>query len=98
AWQDSTSGALGDAARSVTYPVALAVGPDPADRTGALANVLAVLVAPVLGIVALVLLERVRTLLSGLVRWRTLIDRRGQLDEVRARRAEVVEATLKALR
>ncbi len=98
AWQDSADGALGDAARSVTYPVAAVVGPDPADRTGALANVLAVLVAPLLGVAALVLVERIRALVPGLVRWRTLIDRRGQLDEVRARRAEVVETTLQALR
>ncbi|HMJ75095.1 MAG TPA: hypothetical protein VK507_03935, partial [Iamia sp.] len=98
AWHDASEGALGDLARRVTYPVALAVGPDPADRGGALADVLAVLVAPVLGGVALVLLERIRVLLSGLVRWRTLIDRRGQLDEVRTRRGEVVEATMRALR
>jgi hypothetical protein len=48
--------------------------------------------------VALVLVERVRALLTGLVRWRTLLDRRGQLEEVRTRRAEVVEATMGALR
>jgi hypothetical protein len=28
-------------------------------------------------------------LVVSVVRWRTLLDRRGQLDEVRARRAEV---------
>jgi hypothetical protein len=98
AWQDARGGALGDLARQVTYPVAAAVGSDPADRTGLVANVLAVLVAPVLGVAALVLLGRTRVLLAGLVRWRTLLDRRGQLDEVRARRAEVVAATEAALR
>lgn len=98
AWQDARDTTFGALARDVTSPVALAVGPDPADRTGALANVLAVLVAPLLGAVALVLLERVRVLLAGVVRWRTLIDRRGQLDEVRTRRGEVVEATMRALR
>jgi HAMP domain-containing protein len=98
AWQDSGTGALSDLARSVTYPVALAVGDEPADRSGALADTLAVVIAPVLGGVALVLLERIRVLVSGLVRWRTLIDRRGQLDEVRTRRGEVVEATMRALR
>lgn len=98
AWQDSGTGALSDLARQVTAPVAVVVGPDAVDRSGAVADVLAVLVAPILGGVALVLLERVRVLLAGVVRWRTLIDRRGQLDEVRARRAEVVETTLRALR
>ncbi len=98
AWQDSGTGALSGLARSVTYPVAVVVGPDAADRSGALADVLVVLVAPILGGLALVLVERVRALLTGLVRWRTLLDRRGQLEEVRTRRAEVVEATMGALR
>lgn len=98
AWQDSGTGAVSDLARSVTYPVAAVVGPDPADRSSALADVLAVLVAPVLGGLALVLLGRIRDLIAGLVRWRTLIDRRGQLDEVRTRRAEVVDAAQRALR
>jgi glycerol-3-phosphate O-acyltransferase/dihydroxyacetone phosphate acyltransferase len=98
AWQDSGTGAVSDLARSVTYPVAAVVGPDPADRSSALADVLAVLVAPVLGGLALVLLGRIRDLIAGMVRWRTLIDRRGQLDEVRSRRAEVVDAAQRALR
>lgn len=98
AWQDSGTGALSELARSVTYPVAFVVGPDPSDRSSALADVLAVLVAPLLGVIALVLVERTRALLAGLVRWRTLLDRRGQLDEVRTRRAEVVDATMRALR
>jgi len=55
-------------------------------------------VAPLLGVLALVLVERIRALIAGVVRWRTLVDRRGQLDEVRTRRAEVVEATMRAVR
>jgi hypothetical protein len=98
AWQDAGTGAVSELARRVTYPVAVAVGPDLADRSSVLADVLAVLVAPVLGFAALALVERARALLTGLVRWRTLLDRRGQLDEVRERRAQVVAATQAGLR
>ena len=52
---------------------------------------------PVLGALALVIVERARTLVVSVVRWRTLLDRRGQLDEVRARRAEVVALTAELL-
>lgn len=97
AWQDSTAGPFGELARQVTAPVEVVVGPEQLDRVGAGSNVLAFLVAPLLGIVALVLVERTRALVLGLLRWRTLLDRRGQLDEVRERRAEVVAATQAAL-
>ncbi len=97
AWQDSTTGAFGELARQVTAPIEVVVGPEPLDRVGAGPNVLAFLVAPLLGIVALVLVERTRALALGLLRWRTLVDRRGQLAEVRERRAQVVAATQAAL-
>ena len=51
----------------------------------------------VVGALALVIVERARTLVVSVVRWRTLLDRRGQLDEVRARRAEVVALTAELL-
>lgn len=95
---DASAGGLGPLARQVTYPVDVAVGAGAGERSGWVADLAAIAVAPVLGAVALVLVERTRVLVAGLVRWRTLIDRRGQLDEVRARRAEVVAATQAALR
>lgn len=97
AWQDSTAGPLGDLARAVTYPIDLVVGPDPEDRTGTLANVLAFVVTPLLGVASLLLIERGWALATAVVRSRTLLDRRGQLDEVRERRAQVVSATMAAL-
>ena len=97
AWQDRMDGAFGDLARGVTYPIDVLVGPEPGDRTGPLANVLAVVAAALLGAVALVLVERTWSLAMGVVRWRTLLDRLGQLAEVRERREDVVDATLAAL-
>lgn len=97
AWQDSTAGPFGDLARSVTYPIDWLVGPERTDRRGALANVLAFVVAPLLGIAALALVERAWALAMALIRWRTLLDRRGQLADVRARRADVIDAATAAL-
>jgi 1-acyl-sn-glycerol-3-phosphate acyltransferase len=93
AGQDATTGWLGDTARRVTAPVEVLLGSSPSDRVGWVANLVVVLAAPLLGAVALVLVERLRALVSSIVRWRTLLDRRGQLEEVRARRAEVVSMT-----
>lgn len=93
AWQDSRSGALGELARQVTAPVEALLGTRRVDRRGWVADVTAFLAAPVLGLAALALVERARALFLGIVRWRTLLDRRGQLDEVRERRAEVIAAT-----
>jgi glycerol-3-phosphate O-acyltransferase/dihydroxyacetone phosphate acyltransferase len=93
AGQDATSGWLGDLARRVTAPVNILLGPLPSDRVGWVANLVVLVAVPVLGAVALVLLERIRALIVSVVRWRTLLDRRGQLDEVRSRRADVVAMT-----
>lgn len=89
ALNDSRAGWFGDLVRDITLPAEALLGPEPTDRTGALANLVVVLLVPLLGAVALVLVGRVRALVVSVVRWRTLLDRRGQLDEVRARRAEV---------
>ncbi|MBP7631849.1 MAG: 1-acyl-sn-glycerol-3-phosphate acyltransferase [Acidimicrobiales bacterium] len=97
ALRDAASGPLSDLARSVTVPVDAVLGPDPADRAGFVAGLVVLIAVPVLGALALVIVERARTLVVSVVRWRTLLDRRGQLDEVRARRAEVVALTAELL-
>ncbi len=97
AWIDSRTGAMADAARRVTYPVDWVVGDDPSDRIGWEADLLVFVVTPILLVVAVVMFERIRALVVELVRWKTLLDRRGQLAEVRERRAEVVEVTEAAL-
>ena len=50
----------------------------------------------VLGAFALLLADRFLALLRDLEVWHTLLDRRGQLAEIRARRASVVELTRRA--
>ncbi len=90
---DARSGWLGETARQVTYPVDVVLGGAAPDRLGAAANVLVLVVAPVLGAVALVVAERLVAFLRTLDSWRRLLDRRGQLTEVRAVRAEVIAAT-----
>lgn len=93
AWVDATSGWIGETARQVTYPVDWIVGGSAADRAGWAANLLVLLAAPLLGAVALILGERLLAFLRTVERWRTLLDRRGQLGEVRSRRADVIERT-----
>lgn len=97
AWADARSGGFADLARRVTYPVDWFVGDAPSDRQSWQSDLLVLVVTPALLVVALVLLERMRALVIGLVRWKTLLDRRGQLAEVRERRAQVVEMTEAAL-
>jgi 1-acyl-sn-glycerol-3-phosphate acyltransferase len=93
ALRDAASGAVPDLVRRVTVPVDALLGPDPGDRAGVAAGLVVLVAVPVLGALALVIVERARTLVVSVVRWRTLLDRRGQLDEVRARRAAVVALT-----
>jgi 1-acyl-sn-glycerol-3-phosphate acyltransferase len=93
ALRDGTTGWLAETARQVTYPLDLVVGPSPADRGGALANLAVFVAAPLLAALALLMAERLWAFLQSLVTWRTLVDRRGQLPLLRERRAEVVAAT-----
>jgi len=93
AFADSGTGVIGNLARQVTYPVNALLGPEATDRTGWEADLIVLLAGPVLGVVALLLVERIRALLVGLERWWTLLDRRGQLTEARERRAELMTLT-----
>lgn len=97
ALRDAATGTLADLARQVTVPVDAVLGADPSDREGVVAGLVVLVAVPVLGALALVIVERARTLVVSIVRWRTLLDRRGQLDEVRERRAEVVALTTELL-
>lgn len=90
ALNDVRHGAFGDLVREVTLPVEALLGTERQDRQGLVANLVVIVAVPVLGALALIVLERTRALVASVVRWRTLLDRRGQLDEVRERRAEVV--------
>jgi 1-acyl-sn-glycerol-3-phosphate acyltransferase len=90
---DASDNWLGQTARQVTYPADVVLGGAPTDRSGAAANLLVLVLVPLLGAVALVVAERLVAFLRTLDSWRRLLDRRGQLTEVRARRADVVAAT-----
>ncbi len=90
---DGGSGWLAGATRGVTFPAEPLMEAAFSGRDGVLAGVVLFVAAPLFGAAALVLLDRLRALVKGLIVWRTLIDRRGQLDAVRVRRAELVQVT-----
>lgn len=59
-------------------------------RSGFWSGLVVFIAMPIFGAVTLVFVERIRALVRSLLVWRTLLDRRGQLAEVRAERARVV--------
>lgn len=97
ALSDAGTGALGNLARAVTLPVNALLGPLPSDRAGVLAAIVVLAAVPLMGIFAVLVISQARALLGAVLRWRTLLDRRGQLDTVRARRDDVVAATRELL-
>jgi hypothetical protein len=94
---DAGSGAFGDLCRAVTLPVNALLGPLPSDRAGVVAAFVVLIAVPLMGIFAVVVIGQARALMGAVLRWRTLMDRRGQLDGVRARRDEVVALTRELL-
>lgn len=97
AFTDAGSGVVGTLARTVTLPVNTLLGPLATDRSGAAADLVVLCAVPLMGVFALLVAGQARALVAALLRWRTLLDRRGQLEMVRARRDDVVAAT-RALR
>jgi len=94
---DAGSGAFADLCRAVTLPVNALLGPLPSDRAGVVAAFVVLIAVPLMGIFAVVVIGQARALMGAVLRWRTLMDRRGQLDGVRARRDEVVALTRELL-
>ncbi len=90
---DGGDGWLAGATRGVTFPAEPLMHAAFSDREGVTAGIIVFLAAPLFGAATLVLVDRIRALLKGLLVWRTTIDRRGQLPAVRARRAELVAVT-----
>jgi hypothetical protein len=88
---------LAELTQLVTFPVDPAMEAVFENRSGFWAGVLVFFAVPVFGVVTLVVVDRARALARGLQTWWTLRDRRGQLAEVRAKRAEVVAVTAEAL-
>lgn len=90
---DAGTGPLGNLARTVTLPANTLLGPLAHDRAGWVAALVVLIAVPLMGIFAVIVVGRARSLLAAVLRWRTYVDRRGQLDAVRARRDDVVTMT-----
>lgn len=90
---DVGEGLVGDLARAATVPIDPLLDLAFDGRGGFGPGLVAFVLLPLLGAAALVLVERSGAFVRDLLVWRTLVDRRGQLDAVRAARAEVVEVT-----
>jgi glycerol-3-phosphate O-acyltransferase / dihydroxyacetone phosphate acyltransferase len=87
AWFDVGAGWISDIAGALTFPLTAFL-----DRSGTAPSIVVFLAAPLLGLAALAIVERSQALWATWRSWRILVDRRGQLDEVRAVRGAVVEA------
>ena len=98
AWFDIGGTTLANATAAVTFPLspvlALVVG----DRSGFAASLAVFVAVPLLGFATLAVLAQASSFLTAWRSWRTVLDRRGQLDELRTLRnaviAEVVMAEL----
>jgi 1-acyl-sn-glycerol-3-phosphate acyltransferase len=98
AWFDIGGTTLANATAAVTFPLSpvlvLVVG----DRSGFAASLAVFVAVPLLGFATLAVLAQASSFLTAWRSWRTVLDRRGQLDELRTLRntviAEVVVAEL----
>lgn len=90
---DAGTGWFGSLLRTISAPASALLGADPTDRRGVLAGLVVLALAPIAGLVAVLLAERSWVLLRSVRSWWTFIARRGQLAEVREQRAAVVAAT-----
>ncbi len=98
AWFDIGGTTLANATAAVTFPLSpvlvLVVG----DRSGFAASLAVFVAVPLLGFATLAVLAQASAFLTAWRSWRTVLDRRGQLDELRTLRntviAEVVVAEL----
>jgi hypothetical protein len=91
AWFDVGGAAIADVTHVVTFPLQPLLDGPLASRSGFLPSLLVFVAAPVFGLVALFVIEEARQLVSAWQSWRTVLDRRGQLDELRALRTVVLD-------
>jgi glycerol-3-phosphate O-acyltransferase/dihydroxyacetone phosphate acyltransferase len=88
---------IADLTQLVTFPVDPLMQGAFGNRSGFWAGALVFIAAPVFGVITVVVVDRIRALGRDLQSWWTLRDRRGQLAEIRAKRAEVLAVTATAL-
>lgn len=94
---DSDTGSLGSLFRGVTSPASAMLGTHPADRQGAVAGIVVFVMAPLAGLIAVLLADRLWVLMRSVRSWWTFVGRRGQLAEVREQRRAVIDATNRIL-
>jgi 1-acyl-sn-glycerol-3-phosphate acyltransferase len=94
AWFDFGGTVLADVTAAATFPLTPAVNVLLGNRSGFLASLLVFVSLPLLAFAALAVLAQVWALLGAWRSWRTVLDRRGQLDEMRVlRRAVITDVT-----
>lgn len=94
AW-DVGAGWISRTLRNLTFPLDPVLEAVFGTRTGYGPSLLVFVSVPVLGFLALLFVERSWALARDWRAWRALLDRRGQLREIRERRAGIVALTLR---
>lgn len=94
AWWDVGAGWITDVVRSVSFPLQPVLGGLYGTRAGFWPSTFVFVSIPVLGFLALLFCERAWALARDWRAWRARVDRRGQLEAVLDRRAQVAALTL----
>jgi len=90
AWLDIGGTTLADTTAAVTFPLSPVLDLVVGDRSGFVASLAVFVAVPLLGFAALAVLAQASAFLTAWRSWRTVLDRRGQLDELRALRSQVI--------
>jgi hypothetical protein len=90
AWFDIGGSTLADTTATVTFPLSPVLDLVVGDRSGFVASLAVFVAVPLLGFAALAVLAQAGAFLTAWSSWRTVLDRRGQLDELRALRSQVI--------
>jgi hypothetical protein len=90
AWFDIGGTTLADTTAAVTFPLSPVLDLVVGDRSGFGASLAVFVAVPLLGFAALAVLAQAGAFLTAWRSWRTVLDRRGQLDELRTLRHQVI--------
>jgi glycerol-3-phosphate O-acyltransferase/dihydroxyacetone phosphate acyltransferase len=91
AWFDLGGDAIADVTTAVTFPLTPLLGVLGGSRSGFLPSLAVFVAVPLLGVAALAVVVEWGEFRRTWRSWRTVLDRRGQIDELRALRRTVVE-------
>lgn len=84
-------GWLAGAMRAFTFPLQPFIDAAFGTRDGFAPGLLVFVAAPIFGAFTLLMIDRFRALIRAVGVWRTVLDRRGQLPEIRSKREALVE-------